>query len=81
MVLGWCGLGVALEPVPEGELGSDLMVSGSDLTEVVPGPDLVVVEPESDVALLLGFVLELILEPLPDLRVTLGSDLEVALAC
>lgn len=76
VVLGWDGLGVALEPVPEGELGFDLLVSDSDLKEVVPGPDLVVV-PESDVTLLLGFVLEVVLEPQPDLKVMLGSDLEV----
>lgn len=77
VVLGHCGLGMALEPVPGGELGFDLMVSGPDLKEVVPGPDLVVVEvPESDVTLLLGFVLEVVLEPQPDLMAILGSDLE-----
>lgn len=76
-VLGYCDLGLALEPVPKGELGFDLMVSGSDLKEVMPGPDLVVVEvPEPDVTLLLGFALEVVLEPQPDLMAILGSDLK-----
>lgn len=55
MLLGWCGLGVALELVPEGELDSDLMLSGSDPKVTVPGPDLVVEEPEPEVVLLPDF--------------------------
>lgn len=75
MVLGGCGLGVALEPVLQEYPGSDLMESDSDLQVVVPVPDSVV-QPESGVALVLDSVLEMILEPHPDLIPTLGSDLE-----
>lgn len=46
------GLKVVLEPVPEWEFGSDLMVFDFDL-KVGLGPDLVV-DPEPGVAMLLG---------------------------